>query len=107
MTPAGERDKIVAVERATVTEDAHGGEVPTWAPYCRERAKVRYGTGQEARAAAQEQASQVATVTVPANSATRGITPKDRAVFDGGDWNIVAAEPIGRAEVRLTVRRAA
>lgn len=72
-------------------------------------AKVLYGTGSERRQAAQESAQQAATVMVNWTPELSGVIPKDRAVFDGFDWDITA--PPARVglndELHFTVVRSA
>jgi head-tail adaptor len=85
---AGTRDKLVVFQRATLTQDAYGEPVPVWAEIARARALVMHGRGSERRQAAMEQGEQPATFRVVANSVIRGLTLRDRIVFEGRPWDI-------------------
>lgn len=102
---AGKRDRKVSVERYTVTEDAFGGTVETWAEHLQAWAQVIYGTGQERREAGRENASQPATFRLLADSETLGITTADRIAFDGANWDIVSLSPLGREGLEITAVR--
>jgi SPP1 family predicted phage head-tail adaptor len=102
---AGSRDRRIRFERATVAVDSHGAEVPTWGDVGGAWAQVLFGTGQERREAAQEQATAPATFRVLANPLTKGITAKDRIRFDGSAWDIVSNVPLGRDGREITAVR--
>ena len=93
---AGLRNKRVVFQRNTPTIDDQGGEVDSWADIGAERAQVLFGTGQERREAAQEQASTTASFRVLHNSLTSGLTTRDRISFDGAYWDITSNVPFGR-----------
>lgn len=109
MTAAGKRDHRILIERATITADDYGGEVPTWSTFCEEYAGVRFNTGTERRSAAQERASAVATFTVLSNEKTRAVVPTDRIQFDGASWDITSNIPgrVFNAERDIEAIRAA
>lgn len=88
MIPAADLDHIVAFERGAPSENDYGDEILTWGPLETVAARVRYGTGEERREAAQEQALQPATIMVNWNPILAGVVPKDRAVFDNSTWDI-------------------
>lgn len=109
MTAIGQRDTLIRIERDTGTgRDAHGGKVENWQLHTSEWAAVRFGTAQERREAAQEQATQSATFYVDAHSKTRAVTPRDRiAGYLGADWDITGTAEF-RSDVEITaVRKAA
>lgn len=109
MTSTGDRDTLIRIERDSgVGKDAHGGKIEDWQPYVSEWASVRFGSAQERREAAQEQATQTATFYIDAHSKTRAITPRDRiAGYLGTAWDIIGAVP-SRDEIEITaVRKAA
>ena len=87
------RNRKIVFQRGIPTEDQYGGEILTWQDFCTEWAAVIFGTGQERRAAAQEQATLPATFQVLRNSKTATLTPKDRILFDGVVWGITSAVP--------------
>lgn len=109
MIPAGERTTLVAFEHGTAATDDYGGETLTWASVASVAAKVLYGTGQERRQAAQEAAQQAATIMVNWTPTLASVVPKDRASFDGFQWDITA--PPARVglndELHFTVVRSA
>lgn len=105
---AGDRNRLVVFQRATVTTDAMGGEVKTWGNYVSAYADVSYGTGQERRAAVQEGGSQAATLRVLRNALTAALLITDRASFDGGLWDLTSIVPLGVNEgIEFTAVRAA
>jgi SPP1 family predicted phage head-tail adaptor len=93
VTNSRERNRKVLFQRDTPTTDDYGGEVSAWKDLGSEWAKVTFGTGQERRAAAQEQATLTATFEVPRNSKTATLTPKDRIQLDGSVWDITSVVP--------------
>jgi len=101
MTPAGQRNKLVAFQVRGAAEDALGGnEGATWAVAGSRLAKVLYGTGQERRAGAVEQASKAATFRFLADDLVRSLRPgSHRLVFADGAggtaWDIADVTPIG------------
>lgn len=105
---AGARDKLVTIERATVTKDDHGGAVETWASYASEWAAVFHGNASERRQSAQVQASQSATFRILESATTLGITTKDRVTgYLGAVWDIQGVVPTGKGEVDITAIRQA
>lgn len=101
---AGERDQVIAFERAAITTDGFGNEVTSWTTLRLAWAGVRYGTGEERRVAAVEQAAQAATFTV-LSSAGAGVTEKDRIYFNG-HWDIRSIVPsVDRADIMVTAVR--
>jgi len=93
MTAPGERNRLVTFQRDFPTTDDYGGEASAWQNLCSEWAKVTFGTGQERRAAAQEQATVTATFEVPRNSETASLTAKDRIIFANAPWDITSVVP--------------
>lgn len=103
----GKRNRQIAIERATVTVDDYGGETATWAVYATVRAEVLFGTGQERREAAQEQAQQSATFIVAWSPLLDAVEVHDRISFDGSDWDITNIAPVGlNKELHFTAVRA-
>jgi SPP1 family predicted phage head-tail adaptor len=102
---AGRRDRKITIEKRNQATDGHGGEIASWEKRCDVFAAIYFGTGQELRVAAQEQALQSASFEVPANSHTRAIEMTDRILFDGGSWDVKSAVPLGRSDIRVTATR--
>lgn len=78
----------LTVERYTATRDQFGGEVQAWSELLSRRCSVEYSGGREFLNSQQEQTQLKALFRVRHDSATSGITPKDRIVFDGEYWDI-------------------
>lgn len=93
MSGTGQRNRLITVERRTVTEDDYGGEIETWGIAFQEWADVRFSKGTERRQAAQEGSQAAATFIVLDNDRTRTISVTDRIRFDGAEWDIVSAIP--------------
>jgi SPP1 family predicted phage head-tail adaptor len=110
MPSASERTELIVFQRATTADDDYGQPVETWADYATRRARVRFGTAQEKREAAQESASQTSTFECVRSSTLDGITTKDRIRYlpsaDDPDvlsaWDIVETAPLDRTTIRFT-----
>ena len=103
-----DRDRRITIERATITQDAMGGEVKAWAPFVQAWASVSFGTGQERRTAVQQSGSVPATFRILWNSTTSQIDDRDRIQFLGAAWDISSVVPFGLNEgVDITATRAA
>lgn len=103
MRPAGQRDKLVKIQRATYAPDENNEDVPTWGDVGTEWARVIWGRGAERREAAQTQAQQAATFQLLDNSLTRSLAAKDRIVWNDIDWDIAApGVPIARGELEIS-----
>lgn len=103
--PAGQRDRLITFQTSTATSDDHGGETLAWADIERAWARVRFGTGQERREAAQEAAGQSATFEVLPTAALRAVGPADQILFDGSSWDINDAALLDRGTLRFTATR--
>jgi SPP1 family predicted phage head-tail adaptor len=104
---SGRRDREIVFERAAVTKSPMGAERPSWTEHCRALAEVRWGSGAERRAAAQERATVPATFRVLRSPTTAGLTAADRIIFEGLPWDITSVVPWGRHEIDITATRAA
>lgn len=107
MPSASRRTELIWFERATITEDEHGGEILTWPGtyFATRRARVRFGTSQEKREAAQETATQTATFECVRSSTLLNVTMKDRIIYMGRAWDIVENAPLDTATIRFTATR--
>ncbi len=99
---AGERDRLISIERAAITQDGFGEEIETWAEAFKEWARPFYGRGNERREAAADRSEMPITFSVLLNSNSRTITARDRIRFDGLIWNIEGVAPVTRGEVEIT-----
>lgn len=103
---AGQRTELIVIERATVTEDAYGGVVETWGTYASRRARVRFGTAQEKREAAQEGGLQSATFECVRTATLDAVTLKDRISYLNSKWDLTETAPLDRKTIRFTGTRA-
>jgi SPP1 family predicted phage head-tail adaptor len=101
----GAFDRRVTFQRATVTTNDHGEETPDWGDLEQGWARVRFGSAQEKREAAQESGAQTATFELIPTAALRGVTLRDRILFDDGEWDITEAAPLERNLIRFTATR--
>lgn len=101
----GERNRLITVQAPIATTDDYGGETLTWADVEQAWAKVRFGTAQEKREAAETTGSQSATFEVVPTTALLGVPLTARIQFDGSDWNITEVAPLDRQTLRFTATR--
>lgn len=101
----GEFDRLITVQRATVTVDDYGGETPTWVDTEQAWARVRFGLAQEKREAAQEGGTQAATFELIPTTALLAVALKDRILFDNSAWDITEVAPLDRNLLRFTAVR--
>lgn len=108
MTTAGRRNRLITIERAgPEIDDGYTRQPGAYVLFARAWAEVLFGTGEERRQAAQENASQVATFKVLANPMTKQVSPSDRIQAFGVAWDITSAIPVGNAEIHITATRKA
>ena len=95
-TPAGQRDRRIRFERATLARNALGVmDASGWTLIEKAMAKVLFGTGQERRTAGAEGATQTITIRTLSTNALRGVTESDRVFLDGRGWSITSIAPVG------------
>lgn len=105
---AGDRNKLIFFVRpVTTTNDYNEPVEGSPATLARALARVRFGTGQERREAAQEAASMAATFECLLTPTLAGVLLTDRITFDGATWDITSRAPINRDEIHFTAVRAA
>ena len=85
---AGELDRSVELERASMSEDAYGQQVETWSSIGREPVKFIVGSGTERRTAAQESGRQSATFRMRSHGRTRSLSNVDRLSLGGTIYDI-------------------
>lgn len=100
-------DRLITVQRATVTTNDYGDETPTWDDLEQAYARVRFGRADEKRMAAAEGGEQSITVEVLPTTALLSVTLKDRILFDGSAWDISEVAPLDRNTLRFTATRSA
>lgn len=105
MKDPGAREALVTFETGTATTDDHGGETKTWATITTAYARIRYGTGQERREAAQERQIQAATFECDWNPTLAGVAVTDRITFEDETWDITNKAPLGHEEIHFTALR--
>lgn len=106
MIRAGLRDRLIVIQRGVeTTMDDYGGEVSSPAEFTRAMARVRFGTAQEKREAAQESASQAATFECVSTPKLREVGMTDSIQFDGSNWDITEIAPLDRQTIRFTAVR--
>ncbi|RKF23374.1 head-tail adaptor protein [Altericroceibacterium spongiae] len=90
MLSAGPIHKRIEIHtQQLLREDDFGSEIYDWAEDKKRWARIIYGTGQERRQAAQESATQPATIVMRHDSYTAAITTDaHRLFFDGVAWDI-------------------
>lgn len=105
MATASQRTELIVIERATASEDESGGQTLTWATYATRRARVRFGTAQEKREAAQEGGVQSATFECERSATLDAVTLKDRISYLGSGWDLTETAPLDRKTIRFTATR--
>lgn len=91
-------DQKIVIQRATVSRDAHGGEVLTWADYKTRWAEARYTGGVEGQASNKETASISITFRMRHIS---DLTEKDRIVYKGNYLDVIGIIPVGRSHFQI------
>jgi head-tail adaptor len=99
---ASNRTELIVIQRGTPTEDETGGQTMAWATYATRRARVRFGTAQEKREAAQEGGIQTATFECQRSATLDAVTLRDRISYLSSAWDIVETAPLDRKTIRFT-----
>jgi head-tail adaptor len=86
--PAGQRNKLVIIQRATSIKDDYGEPIETWAEIGQVLAAIIYGRGDERRQAAMEQGMQPATFQALSSDVTRKVQLRDRLIAEGMIWDV-------------------
>jgi SPP1 family predicted phage head-tail adaptor len=95
---AGKLDRRVQFRRFTATDDGFAA-VPSWADYgLPVWAERRFVSDREQVAAAQVAARITARFVVRWSDLTGAITPKDRLICEGREYDITGVKEIGRRE---------
>lgn len=102
---AGQRDSLITFIAAVITTDEYNQTVEDWGnptALATRNARVRFGTAQETREAAQESASQSATFECVRSAALDAIPLTARIDFDGSQWDLNERAPLDRRTIRFT-----
>jgi len=105
MTSASQRTELITFLAAATTTNDYNETVENWAApttLATRHARVRFGTAQEKREAAQEAASQTATFECHRSAALDAIPMSARIGFDGSQWDITERAPLDKATIRFT-----
>lgn len=108
MPSAGQRDRQITFLAAATSLNDDGDTVENWtspATIATRLARVRFGTAQEKREAAQETASQSASFECYRSPALDAIPMTARIGFDGSQWDITERAPLDRETIRFTAMR--
>ncbi len=107
--PAGQRFEVIAFIAAATTTDDYNQTVEDWdspTTLATRMARVRFGTAQEKREAAQESASQTATFECVRSPTLDAVPMTARISFDGSQWDLSERAPLDRQTIRFTsIRR--
>jgi len=99
---AGRRDRLITFQRQGAgTDDGYTTQPGAFADYAQAWARVRFGTGQERREAAQERVSMAATFECLWNPTLNAVLETDRIVFDGANWDIVSRALVNRDQIHF------
>lgn len=102
MPSASERTELVVFQRATSITNEYNEQEQTWATYATRRVRVRFGTADEKREAAQEGGVQTATFECQRSLELDRIILKDRISYLNSYWDITETAPLDRATIRFT-----
>jgi hypothetical protein len=103
---ASDRTELIVFLRGTTSEDEYGQQVEGGtSTIATRRARVRFGTAQEKREAAQDGGAQSATFECVRSSTLEGVKLGDRITYLGSNWDITEIAPLDRATIRFTATR--
>ena len=105
MPSATQRTELIVFERATFSTNDNNEQIPTWETYATRRARVRFGTAQEQRQAAQEGGTQSASFECVRSSSLNSVTLKDRISYLGSSWDLTEIAPLDTSTIRFTATR--
>jgi len=105
---AGIRNRQISFLAAATSTNDYNETVEDWddpAVLATRMARVRFGTAQEKREAAQESANQTATFECVRSATLDAIPMTARIGFLGDTWDIVEKAPLDRQTIRFTAVR--
>jgi SPP1 family predicted phage head-tail adaptor len=100
MTGAGELDRRITIQRATVTLNEFNEPIETWGDLTTVWAKRRDASATESYRAQEVGAEITARFTIRWSTTAASVTPRDRLNFDGRLYNITAVRDVGRNQWR-------
>jgi len=93
----GKSDRRITIQRATETTNGYGEKVATWATLIIVWAELQKTTNlRESISDRQDTATQQLAFKVRSSTDSRGVTTKDRVVYDSKTYDITGIEEIGR-----------
>jgi SPP1 family predicted phage head-tail adaptor len=100
MIGAGELDRRITIQRATVTPNEFNEPIETWGDLVTVWAKRRDASAAEAYRAQEVGAEITARFTVRWSMTVASVKPNDRVSFEGRLYNITAVRDVGRRQWR-------
>jgi len=97
---AGDLNRRITVQRATVAPNAFNEPIETWGTYAVLNAKKADATAGESYRAQEVGAEISARFTVRWSALTAAINPRDRILFGGGTYNITGIRDVGTNQWR-------
>jgi SPP1 family predicted phage head-tail adaptor len=98
----GKSDRRITIQRATETTNGYGEKVATWATLITVWAELQKTSGaKEAIANRQDTAAKQLVFKIRSSTDSRGVTTKDRLVYDGKYFDITGIEEQGRNDQLL------
>lgn len=98
---AGDLDRKITIQRATSAPNEFNEPVMTWADFKTVRAMRRDVSDGEKLAAGQIGSSLQSRFTVRSSTETRTVTPSDRLVHEGENWNIHGVKEANEGRFRF------
>lgn len=103
---ASQRTELIVFQRGTTSENEYGEPIESGTTtIASRRARVRFGTAQEKREAAQEGGVQSATFECVNSSTLATLTLKDFISYLGSRWDLTEIAPLDRKTIRFTATR--
>lgn len=103
----GQFDRLVIFKQVTTVENDYGEQIPGGSTTLAEAwARVRFGTAQEKREAAQEAGVQSASFEVVPTAAMLAVPLTATIEFDGSEWDLTEKADLERNLMRFTATRA-
>ena len=101
MPGAGDLDRRIVIERATVTQNAFNEDVQTWATYATVWASRKDVSDGEKLAAGQIGASLSSRFVIRSSTIAKAIKPNDRINYDSAIWSIFGIKETAEGRKRF------
>jgi SPP1 family predicted phage head-tail adaptor len=96
---AGKLDRRVTIRRASYSQDSGSGEMlETWSNLAEAWASWRRASARETLAAAEVSAEVTDVFTMRWSPVLASVTPKDRVLYQGREYNVSEVAEVGRRE---------